>query len=159
MIKDKVANVVSTTTIGNVVEPVGTIIDSHDEPHVEPFGEPYVDPHTKPIDEETIDTLVFNTYMYNILNENHESSEDLRDEVPQNEEFEVLGERNEEVNEDGDVLIADIIKRIIKNVTKYRDKDSQEKAKEVVHVDEETETGEEPIVIGMKSVIRLWLIG
>lgn len=43
------------------------------------------------------------------------------------------------------------MKRIIENVTKSQEKDA---AKEVVNIDEETETDEEPVVIVMRSISR-----
>lgn len=46
------------------------------------------------------------------------------------------------------------MKRIIENVTKYQDKDTQEKDKEVVEVNEKTETDEEPVVTMMKNIVR-----
>ncbi|KAI5418244.1 hypothetical protein KIW84_042752 [Lathyrus oleraceus] len=54
-----------------------------------------------------------------------------------------------EVDEDHDFPISIIRNRIIENVTK-----SQEKAKEVVDVDEKTKTDEEPATTVMKSIAK-----
>ncbi|XP_058747186.1 uncharacterized protein LOC131620197 [Vicia villosa] len=90
--------------------------------------------------------------MNDILNESDDSTEELRDEDPQNVESEVHSENNVEVDEDDVIPIANIMKRIIVNVTKTQDKDTQEKAKLVVDVDEEIETDEEHVVTVMKSM-------
>lgn len=78
----------------------------------------------------------------------------MRKEDLLNVEPEVRGEKNVEDDEDNDIPIANITKRIIDNVTKSKDRDTQEKNKEVVEVDEKTENGEETNLIVMKSITR-----
>lgn len=56
--------------------------------------------------------------------------------------------------QDDDIPISNIMKRIIKNVTKSQEKDTQEKDKEVVEVVEDTETDEELVVTMMTSIVR-----
>lgn len=56
-------------------------------------------------------------------------SENASDENTQNEEPGVQGERNVEDDEDDDILITNIMKRIIKSVNKYQGKYTQEKDK------------------------------
>lgn len=75
----------------------------------------------------------------------------MRDEDPQNEELNVQGKRNEEAKEEDDILIANIRKSVIKNVTKSQKKFGD---KEVVNINEETETDEEPNVIMMRSIAK-----
>lgn len=55
---------------------------------------------------------------------------------------------------DDDIPIANIIKRIIENVTKSQEKVAN---KEMVNIDEETEIDEEPIVIVMRSIVKFVL--
>lgn len=165
---DKPIDYVDTPTKNVVVEPTETTINPYvetsgkisiktsTEPTFEPIGEPLVEPHTKSIDEThdeanpsnkfvmvdgtPVDILFFDTYVNDILDKSIDSSEDISDENSQNEKLKVQGEQNMEVDEGDDIPIANIKKKIIENVTKSQDKDSQEKAKEVVDVDKETET-------------------
>lgn len=92
--------------------------------------------------------------MNDILDKSLDSSEDVSDENSQNEEHEVQGERNVEADEDDEIPIANIMKRIIENVTKYQEKTLKKKAKEVVDVDEDTKTSEKPVINAMKGITR-----
>ncbi|KAL5081563.1 hypothetical protein RYX36_009984 [Vicia faba] len=51
-----------------------------------------------------------------------------------------------EADEDDDIPYANIIKRIIENITKPQEKATQERDKEVVNMDEDAETDKEPVV-------------
>ncbi|XP_058776078.1 uncharacterized protein LOC131650382 [Vicia villosa] len=113
--------------------PIGEIID-HAETTLE---EPHVEAHVDPLVEPNVETIF---------------SEDLREENPKNEEHEVQGEWNVEAGVDDDIPIAHIMKSIIENVTKSEDKDTHEKAKKMVDVNEETETNEELVVTMLKSI-------
>ncbi|CAI8606415.1 unnamed protein product [Vicia faba] len=98
-----------------------------------PSSEPHVEPPTKLNIRPNIDIHAFDMFVNDILNEDHGSTKDLRDGDPQNEESEVQGKKSVEVdqdNKDDDILIANIMKRIIKNVTKPHDNDTQEKEEE-----------------------------
>ncbi|KAL5077131.1 hypothetical protein RYX36_016115 [Vicia faba] len=59
-----------------------------------------------------------------------------------------------EANEEDDIPFGNIMKRITENITKSQDVATQEKDKEVVDMDEETEVDEEYVVIVMKSISR-----
>lgn len=159
-----VAKEVDSNTTGKIINQFESTleephVESHADPHVEPnvetfvptSGEPYVNPPTKPIQEHSIETPIFDKYLDSILNENHESNENLRDEDPQNEERKDQGKRNEDDDENDDIPIANIMKRIIENFTKSQEKTAN---KEVVNIDEETETGEEPVVNVMRSITK-----
>lgn len=102
-------------------------------------------------DNQPINTHVVNSYLNDILNGNLESNNELRNEDPLNEESKGQGEMNEKFDENDDVHIANIMKRIIKSVTKPQEKVV---AKEVEDDDEETESDEAPDVKVMKSNSR-----
>ncbi|CAI8600065.1 unnamed protein product [Vicia faba] len=87
------------------------------EPHVESHVDPYVEPNVEtsvPASSETrakpptklvIDIHVFDTHVNDILDEYDDSSEDLRDENPQNKDLGVQGERIVEFDEDDDIFL------------------------------------------------------
>ncbi|KAI5421847.1 hypothetical protein KIW84_045330 [Lathyrus oleraceus] len=124
---DSVANDNDTTPIENIVDSAETITNPHVETYDEPSGEPFIEPTTEP----TVNVPVFDMHLNDILDEYEDSTKELRDEDPQNIEPH----------------------RIIGNVIKSQDKDNQEKDKEMVEVDEENETDEEPTISVMKSII------
>ncbi|KAL5076737.1 hypothetical protein RYX36_015721 [Vicia faba] len=83
-----------------------TFFETLTEPIYVPIGEPLVEPSTETCDEtnprdkltiidgHNVNILVFSTRVNDILDKDDDSSEDLRDENPQNEEPDVQGERN-----------------------------------------------------------------
>lgn len=76
-----------------------------------------------------MDIPIFATNVSDILDEDDDSFEYLREKNPQIEDPKVQGERNVEGGEDDDIPIAKIMKRITESVSKSQDKDTQEKAR------------------------------
>ncbi|KAL5079323.1 hypothetical protein RYX36_007744 [Vicia faba] len=70
-----------------------------------------IDLNVEPKDEPT-DILVFNIYVNEMLDEINDSSKDLGNENPKNEKASIQSNRNEEDNEDDDIHIANIMKKI-----------------------------------------------
>ncbi|CAI8608036.1 unnamed protein product [Vicia faba] len=75
-------NDADTTHIENIVDYSETNIDPNVEPHGEQSGEPPVEPPTEPTTKSSDNIPIFDTYLNNILNEDHGSTEDLKDENP-----------------------------------------------------------------------------
>lgn len=130
------------------------------------------------VDSHHVNKLVFDNLFDDIINDKYVPSEDSDDH--QNMEAEVLSETSEENNEEvshkgslgvkdngqeeinietcenDDILITHMMKSLIKSVTKPHDKGPQEKEKEVIKVDKETKTGEEP---ARKRMVRpFWVM-
>ncbi|KAI5390133.1 hypothetical protein KIW84_075457 [Lathyrus oleraceus] len=83
------------------------------QPHVKPSGELPVETPTELTTRQIIDIHEFDTYLNNILDEEDDSTGELRGEDPQNVVFEVQYEKNVEADKDNDIPIA---KRINENV-------------------------------------------
>ncbi|CAI8585577.1 unnamed protein product [Vicia faba] len=75
-----------------------------------------------------------------------------RNDNPENKEPKVPSGRNETDDEDDDILISNIMMRIIESSTKPQEKTV---AKEVENIDEETEFDEAPVVKVIKSIISI----
>ncbi|CAI8615231.1 unnamed protein product [Vicia faba] len=131
--------------------------NSHDEPNIEAYGPTSDKPHAKTPSKHIVDTLVFSINVTNIFDENDDSYNDLREENPQSEEPEDHGQESVEVDqldEEDDVPIVNIMKRIIESITKPQEKVV---ALEVEDVDQETKSDETLIrtmTTGMKQKKR-----
>lgn len=91
---------------------------------------------------------------HNIQGENNVEAEVLSKPSDENNEVSIVDSsgdqdngkqvRNEETYENDNILISHIMKSLIESVTRSRDKSTQDKLKEVVDVEKESETDEEP---------------
>lgn len=87
------------------------------------------------------------------MNHDQESNEEVRNESPQNKEDKIQEEMNEK-GDDEEIPIVHIMKKIIEIMSKSQDKYTQVKAREVVSLNEETESNKKSAVKIMKSISK-----
>lgn len=100
------------TTINFHVEPN---VETFSQPHLKPSGELPIETPTEPSTRQIIDIHELDIYLNYILDEEDDSTGELRGEEPQNVVFEVQYEKNVEADKDDGIPIA---KTINENVTK-----------------------------------------